>query len=103
VAANIFSAAFLTFGVSKFHRPVAKVAGMTFALYLFHLPLLFLCAAYMPTGLPAWMRALIEAGVVLLTVYLLSFVTENRKKQWRSAIRWLLRPFGAPERKESTA
>jgi len=103
VAANIFSASFLSFGISRFHRPVAKLAGMTFALYLFHLPLLHLSAAYMPTGMAAPVRALIEAGLVLPIIYALSFITEGQKQRWRAAIRWLLRPFGAPESKERPA
>jgi peptidoglycan/LPS O-acetylase OafA/YrhL len=96
VAANIFSASFLSFAVSKFHRPVAKLAAMTFALYLFHLPLLYLCSAYMPAGLPVPARGLIEASLVLLIVYLLSFFTEGRKHQWKMVFQRLLRPFGAP-------
>jgi peptidoglycan/LPS O-acetylase OafA/YrhL len=76
---------------------------MTFALYLFHLPLLYLIADFIPADVPVPVRGLIEGGLVLAIVYLLSFVTEGQKRRWRSAIRWLLRPFGAPETKESAA
>ena len=103
VAANIFSANFLSFGLQKFHPPLAKLAGMTFALYLFHLPLLHLAAAYMPVGLPVVVRGVIEAAFTLTAVYLLSFVSEAQKHRWRGAIRWLLRPFGRPESKERVA
>jgi hypothetical protein len=99
VAANIFSANFLSFGLAKFHAPLAKFAGMTFALYLFHLPLLHLAAATIPKDLPMPVRGLIEAAFTLTAVYLLSFVTEGQKHRWRTAIRWLLRPFGPPESK----
>lgn len=91
IAANIFSASFLSFGVARFHRPAAKLAGMTFALYLFHLPLLHLVAAYMPADLTVPVRALLAAGLTLTAVYLLSFITEGQKHRWRGAIRWLLR------------
>jgi peptidoglycan/LPS O-acetylase OafA/YrhL len=103
VAMNIFSASFLSFSISALHRPVAKLAGMTFALYLFHLPLLHLATAYMPVGLPVPSRALIEAAFALTVIYLLSFITEGQKHRWRRGIRWLLRPFGAPESTERPA
>ena len=100
VAANILSASFISFGISRFHGPVSKLAGMTFALYLFHLPLLHLAAAYMPAGLPVPARGLIEAALVLTVIYFLSFITEGQKHRWRGAMQWLLRPFGAPQSKE---
>ena len=103
VAMNIFSASFLSFGISPFHRPVAKLAGMTFALYLFHLPLLHLAATYVPASLPVPVRGLIAAAFALTVVYLLSFITEGQKHRWRGGIRWLLRPFGAPQSKERAA
>ena len=103
VAANIFSASFLSFGLTRIHAPAAKLAGMTFALYLFHVPLLHLAAAYMPARLPPPLRALIEAGLVLPIIYALSLITEGQKHRWRAIIRWLLRPFGAPESTESAA
>ena len=97
VAVNIFSASFLSFGISRFHGLTAKLAGMTFALYLLHLPLLHLIAAYMPAGLSVPVRGAIAAGLTLTIVYFLSFVTEGQKHHWRSLMRWLLRPFGAPD------
>jgi peptidoglycan/LPS O-acetylase OafA/YrhL len=103
VAVNIFSASSLSFGLSRFHRPIAKMAGMTFALYLFHFPLMHLASAYVPTSLPVPVRALIVMGAVLPIIYALSFITEGQKRRWRNAIRWLLRPFGAPENKQSAA
>jgi peptidoglycan/LPS O-acetylase OafA/YrhL len=103
VAANIFAAFFLSLGISRLHAPIAKLAGMTFALYLFHMPLLYLIADFIPATLPVPVRGLIEGGLVLAIVYLLSFVTEGQKRRWRSAIGKLLRPFGAPETKESAA
>ena len=93
VAGNIICASFLSFGVARIHRPVAYMAGMTFALYLFHLPLLLLAAAYLPKNLPGVTRGTMEAIFALTVVFLLSFVTEGQKHRWRSSLRWLLRPL----------
>jgi len=101
VAANIYSASFLNFGLSKFHGRVAKPAGMTFALYLFHLPLLHLTAAYLPADWTAPVRGVAQAALVLTAVYFLSFVTEGQKHRWLGAIRRLL--GGAPENEKRTA
>ena len=95
LAANIFAASFLSPGLARIHAPVARLAGMTFALYLFHLPLLYLLAEYLPKHWPVPLRGAVEAALVLAIVYLLSFVTEGQKRRWRSAIRRLL--GGAPE------
>ena len=95
VAANIYSASFLNFGLSKFHHAIAKPAGMTFALYLFHLPLLHLTAAYLPADWAAPARGVVQAVLVLTAVYFLSFITEGQKHRWRGAIRRLL--GGTPE------
>lgn len=103
VAANIFAASFLSLRISELHAPVAKLAGMTFALYLFHMPLLFMIANFIPADLPVPVRGLTEAGFTLAIVYLLSFVTEGQKRRWRGAIRRLLRPLGIQETKESAA
>lgn len=89
VSANILSANFLSFGLAKFHRPVAKLAGMTFALYLFHLPLLHLGAAYLPADMPASVKGPLLAGGTLAMIYLLSRITEGQKHRWRHMFQWL--------------
>ena len=93
VAGNIICASFLSFGIARIHRPVAYVAGMTFALYLFHLPLLHLASAYLPKSLPSIARGAMEAVFALAAVFLLSFVTEGQKHRWRAALRWILQPM----------
>ena len=98
VAANIYAATFLNFGLSKFHGRVAKPAGMTFALYLFHLPLLHLTAAFLPAGWTAPVRGVVQAVLVLTAVYFLSFITEGQKHRWRRAIRRLLGGRGQNEK-----
>jgi peptidoglycan/LPS O-acetylase OafA/YrhL len=86
-ALNLVAASRLEFGISRIHRPVAYLAGMTFALYLFHLPLLDLAAAYTPASLPMLVRVTIEAGFTFGAVFCLSFVTEGQKKKWRLLFR----------------
>lgn len=90
VAANILSVNFLSFDLSRFHRPVAKLAGVTFALYLFHLPLLHLSAAYMPAGLPVPVRGLIQSGLTLTIIYWLSLITEGQKYRWKRMFKRIL-------------
>ncbi|HKU64615.1 MAG TPA: acyltransferase [Rhizomicrobium sp.] len=97
VAANIFSASFLSFGLAPIQRPIAYLAGMTFALYLFHLPLLHLAAAYMPQGLTVTMRGLIAAVFALSIIYALSFITEGQKRRWKAAILSILGRFSGSQ------
>lgn len=92
LAINILAASQLNLGLARFRRPIAYIAGMTFALYLFHLPLLRLAAAYMPASLPVPARGIIAAIFALAVIFALSFITEGQKKRWRAAIRWLLHP-----------
>lgn len=68
-------------------RPISYLASFTFALYLFHYPLLHLfAAAANHAGLAAW-RAVIVIPATLATVWLLGRVTEQRKGALK---RWLL-------------
>lgn len=67
-------------------RPVRWLAGGTFALYLFHLPLLHFLAAVMPFPALSWrMWACVYAGVPVAG-FLLAEVTERRKGWWRARI-----------------
>jgi peptidoglycan/LPS O-acetylase OafA/YrhL len=84
VAVNMVAASQLDFGLTSLRRPVAYLAGMTFALYLFHLPLLHLAAAYMPRAFPVPLRAIVAAAFTLSVVYGLSFVTERQKGKWQA-------------------
>ena len=94
LALNIVAASRLNFGLTRLHRPIATAAGMTFALYLFHLPLLYLAAAFMPANLSVPERGLIAGGATLIAIVLLSFVTEGQKKRWRQFFRSLFRLLG---------
>ena len=67
--------------------PVRWLAGATFTLYLFHLPVAQFIKAV--DGLPAgWMlnRALVVGGT-FMAVLALSLVTERQKRAWAAAIR----------------
>ena len=69
--------------------PVIRyLASFTFALYLFHYPLLYFFAAWLEhAGLSAWRGALVIPAT-LLTVWLLGQLTERRKptvRRWLSA------------------
>jgi len=80
-------------------RPIRWIAGATFTLYLFHVPLLHAVVALAPWPAGTWpTRALVFIGVPLL-VLALAEVTERRKAAWRRAILALLSKQGwAPPR-----
>ena len=76
---------------------LAQLAAFSFTLYLFHRPILELLGALLPA---AWKGALAAAAVVpliLVACWLISFVTERRLPQWRTALNRLLNcPTRAP-------
>ena len=73
--------------------PVRWLAGASFAVYLFHMPLLRVTAALSPWPVSSWQtRAMILAGVPLVLLAIAE-VTERRKAIWRRAI---LRLFPSP-------
>jgi len=90
VAINIYSASFLQLPFGALAKPITTCAGITFALYLLHLPILHLIAAYTPTGLSPPVRAAILIIGAVPIVVLLSLVSERRKHEWRRFFRWLL-------------
>ena len=74
----------------RLERPIRWIAGATFSLYLFHVPLIETVVALAPwpvTSGPT--RALVFIGVPLI-VFALAEVTERRKAAWRRAILALL-------------
>lgn len=71
-------------------RPIRWIAGMTFSLYLFHVPLIHVVVALAPWPADTWpTRSLVFFGVPLM-VAALAQVTERRKAAWRRAILALL-------------
>jgi len=84
VAVNIYAASFLPLHLARFSKPIAACAGTTFALYLFHVPLLHLAAAFVQTYWSAIVRGLTISTFALTVSIALSIVTERRKNEWRS-------------------
>ena len=71
----------------RVEAPIRWLAGATFSLYLFHLPVAQCIAALLPWG-PGTMQG--RAGVVLGTVaavFLLAELSERRKRLWRELLR----------------
>ncbi|HEY8099331.1 MAG TPA: acyltransferase [Burkholderiaceae bacterium] len=86
VAANLFSASFISLPLKRAAGPITFFAGFSFALYLFHLPLLHIAAAIVPVQWPANLKGLIIGGFTLITVYLLGFITERKKKKFAEGL-----------------
>jgi peptidoglycan/LPS O-acetylase OafA/YrhL len=88
-AVNIYAARFFQLPLKAMGSYFSKAAGITFALYLLHLPILHLASAYTPSTWPLALRGVILATVTLLAVIALSFATEKRKREWRGFFRRL--------------
>lgn len=68
---------------------VRWAAGATFALYLFHVPIIRVIAATSPWAVGDWRtRGMVMIGVPLV-VLLLAEVTERRKQMWRRGLQWI--------------
>jgi len=93
LAINFVAASRIDFGLTRMSDLIGYFAGMTFALYLFHLPLLHLAAAYVAHHLPVPIKGMIEFTFVLSVVFALSFITENQKKRWQDIFRKLFGLF----------
>ena len=72
--------------LARIERPVRWLAGTTFTLYLFHLPVSRFLLALIWN--PAWSRTcyLVAFLGTLATVFAVAEVTERRKEAWRRAI-----------------
>lgn len=100
---NIYAAGSLKLPFGALAQPIAAAAGITFTLYLFHLPILHLVSTYLPPGLSVPARGCLLMAATLLGVIVLSFVTERRKAQWRWFFRSLLDRKAPPARFKSAA
>ncbi len=76
-------------------RPIRYLASFTFALYLFHYPLLFFFAAVVDSSGMTTERSFLVPIATLLTVWALGYVTERRKATVK---RWVTASFGAVAR-----
>jgi peptidoglycan/LPS O-acetylase OafA/YrhL len=77
--------------------PIRWCAGISFAAYLFHMPLLHFCAAFLSkdAGVPA-------IGATLITIALLGPKVEGSKRWWRRALGRIADRIGALDRKAVT-
>jgi peptidoglycan/LPS O-acetylase OafA/YrhL len=79
VALNLYAGSFMELHLLSQGRALKYLAGMTFSLYLFHLPLLRLCAAYFPDIWSVYVRGPLMIAIVLFAVAVLSRFTETQK------------------------
>lgn len=89
VGLNIFAASFLRIPVLRAETPIRFMASFTFALYLFHLPLLHLGAAFLPKAWSVNNRGLCLAAFTFLMVFVIGLITERKKKAVRASISWI--------------
>jgi peptidoglycan/LPS O-acetylase OafA/YrhL len=95
IALNLFAASFMAIPLQQAGRHITFVAGFSFALYLFHLPLLHLGAAIVPGDWPVFVRGTILALLTLSLVYLLGLLSERRKQGYTNIFsRILSQPVG---------
>jgi peptidoglycan/LPS O-acetylase OafA/YrhL len=69
---------------------VRFLAGATFSIYLFHQPLLWFYSAVFSTVEEGFPRYQIVVPVTLVTIYMLSIFTEQKKEVWKHMIERLL-------------
>ena len=79
-------------------RPIRWMAGATFTLYLFHLPIAQFLTTIMPWPPSAPMTRVAMLGGTLVLVFVIAALTERRKDAWRRGIAWLLRLLPAGRR-----
>lgn len=98
VGMNIFSASRLEFALPA-HSLIRFCAAFTFSLYLFHVPLLQLGAAFLPPTQGATERGLILFTSVSLFVVTIGTLTERLKKPLRLWLYSAAEYFRGPMRK----
>lgn len=86
VAGNLVAASKLDMTFGRLGSWITRAASMTFSLYLFHLPLLYLCAALEPQSWSPYLRGGIMLVVVPPIVWCLAQLTEARKNALRRRI-----------------
>lgn len=79
----------------EFHAKVIRwVAGGTFSLYLFHLPLMHFIAAISPWKINTPWAILALVGTTTIACFICAEFTERRKDGWRQNIQKTLAHFG---------
>jgi peptidoglycan/LPS O-acetylase OafA/YrhL len=68
------------------NRPIRSLAGHTFSLYLFHMPIITFLVAASPWPVDTWQT---RSAILLLTpvaVFGFARISEDRKDEWRAAV-----------------
>ena len=80
---------------ARLARPVRWLAGATFSLYLFHLPVAQALRALSPWPAASPSNRALVLGGTVAAVFLLAQVTERRREPWRRALSRLRAPMRA--------
>jgi len=87
LALNLYAASAFKFApLQKFKNVIRPAAGMTFSLYLFHLPIFLFVAAFLPPHMPSPLRYAILIGAALTGSAIFSRYTEARKDVLKKAL-----------------
>lgn len=93
IAINLFAANYMRlriFANQRVASAIVYVASFTFALYLMHMPFLDLYANVFHHNPHSWVSWAGLAVSVLFSIWLVGFITEHRKRDWRRFFQWLL-------------
>ncbi len=90
VALNLLSASRLSLPLERLSGLIKGAASFTFSVYLYHLPLLHVFAAYVPRTVPAAVRGPLILALTVSSIVLLGSITEKRKHVLKA---WLVRAF----------
>ena len=72
--------------LTLFEKQIRWVAGATFTIYLFHLPVAQFLSAISPWPPADWQTRVVVMGGTLVAVFLIAELTERRKKIWSHCI-----------------
>ncbi|HXS06063.1 MAG TPA: acyltransferase [Rhizomicrobium sp.] len=75
--------------LKRVEKPVQWLAGMTFSLYLFHLPVAQFLTTVTPWPPASWSARVVSVAGTFLLVVLLAELTERRKDIWRRLVTWV--------------
>ena len=84
--------------LNALERPIGWLAGMTFSLYLFHLPVAQFLSTLVPWAPHDIRTRLIMIGGTMAIVVILAAVTERRKNAWREIVARLSGKMGLMRR-----
>jgi len=92
IALNLYAAAGFEMALlQRFKGFIRRTAGMTFSLYLFHQPIFYCVAAYLPAQMSSPVREAIMLTTALIACAVLSHYTEEKKGVLKNAFVVLFR------------